>query len=232
MNLIRSILFALFFYTGSAVAVLLAFPAALVSEGTVWLVTRSWARYHRWCAAFWLGVRSRIEGSPPDQPALIAIKHQSMFETIEMILVLNDPAVVMKRQLADLPLWGWVARRYGIISVDRDGGAAALRRLMKEAKAARDAGRSIAIFPEGTRVSPGQQPPLQPGFAGLYRMLGVPVIPLALDSGRVWPRRRFVKRPGIVTMRFGAPIPPGLSRDEVEAEVHRAINVLDRPGEA
>lgn len=229
MNLIRSILFVIFFYPGTAVAVLLAFPAALVSEAAVWLVTRSWARYHRWCARTFLGIYSRLEGRAPDGPAIVAVKHQSMFETIEMILVLNDPAVVMKRELADMPFWGWVARRYGIIPVDRSAGAAALRRMLKAAQVARDEGRSIAIFPEGTRVLPGEQPPLQPGFAGLYRALGVPVVPLALDSGRLWPRHGFVRRPGIVTMRFGAPIPPGRSRQEVEAEVHRAINILDRP---
>jgi 1-acyl-sn-glycerol-3-phosphate acyltransferase len=227
MNLVRSILFALFFYPGTAVAVLLAFPAALISEDAVWLVTRSWARYHRWCAALLLGVRTRIEGDRPQAPVIVAIKHQSMFETIEMILVLNDPAVVMKRELADIPFWGWVARRYGIIPVDRSGGAGALRRMLKAGRAARDAGRSIAIFPEGTRVSPGEQPPLQAGFAGLYKALGLPIVPLALDSGRLWPRRSFVKRPGIVTMRFGTPLPPGLPRDEVEAAVHQAINVLD-----
>ncbi|MDT9599530.1 lysophospholipid acyltransferase family protein [Sphingosinicella rhizophila] len=230
MNLVRSILFALFFYPGTAVAVLLAFPAALVSEGAVWFVTRSWARYHRWCAAIILGVRIRIEGVKPQAPAIVAIKHQSMFETIEMILVLDDPAVVMKRELADIPFWGWVARRYGIIPVDRSGGAAALRRMLKAAHAAREEGRSIAIFPEGTRVAPGEQPPLQPGFSGLYKLLGLPVVPLALDSGRLWPRRSFVKRPGIVTMRFGAPLPPGLPRGEMEAAVHQAINVLDSKG--
>ena len=82
------------------------------------------------------------------------------------------------------------------------------------------------IFPEGTRVVPGDKPPLQPGFAGLYKSLGVPVVPIALDSGRLWPRG-FVKKPGIVTMRVGNPIPPGLKRPQIEAEVHRAINALE-----
>lgn len=227
MNALRSALFALFFYPGTAGAVLLAFPAALLGREAITRVTYGWARWHRWCAAWLLGVRVRIEGTPPRGVVLVAAKHQSMFETIEMLLWLDRPAVVLKRELADLPGWGWVARRYGVIPVDRAGGAAALRRMLKAAQAAIAQGRPILIFPEGTRVAPGEQPPLQPGFAGLYRSLGLPVVPVALDSGRIWPKHSFVKRSGTVTVRFLEPIPPGLSRPEIEGAVHAAINQLD-----
>ena len=227
MHALRSILFALFFYPGSVVAVALAFPAAAIGPGPLAWVTHSWAWYHRWCAALLLGVRSRVEGVKPQSAVIVAAKHQSMFETIEVLLILDRPAVVMKRELADLPGWGWVARRYGVIPVDRDGGATALRRMLKAARASIADGRPIVIFPEGTRVLPGEQPQLQAGFAGLYRALGVPVVPIALDSGKIWPRRSFVKHPGIVTMRFGEEIPPGLPRDEIEARVHAAINLLE-----
>jgi 1-acyl-sn-glycerol-3-phosphate acyltransferase len=189
-------------------------------------VTKGWVLYHRWLAARILGIRTRIEGTRPAGPVLIAAKHQSMFETLEMVAILNEPAVVMKRELADIPAFGWVTRTYGVIPVDRDGGAASLRRLMRAAEDAVAEGRPIVIFPEGTRVPPGEQPPLQPGFAGLYRALRLPVVPLALDSGRLWPKRGW-KCPGIVTMRFGEPIPPGLKRDAIEAAVHREINVLE-----
>src|SRR3546814_4872897 len=117
-----------------------------------------------------------------------------MFETIEMLLLLDRPAIVMKRELADIPGWGWVARRYGIIPVDRKGGAAALRRMLRAAQVAIAEGRPIMIFPEGTRVAPGERPPLQPGFAGLYRSLGLPVVPVALDSGRIWQIGRASRR--------------------------------------
>lgn len=227
MNVLRSILFALFFYTGTAVVVLLAFPAALFGQKPVIGLTYAWARWHRWCAALLLGIRSRVEGRLPSGTIIIASKHQSMFETIEMLLIADRPAVVLKRELADLPGWGWVARAYGVIPVNRAGGAAALRRMLRSAQKAMADGRPIAIFPEGTRVLPGEEPPLQPGFAGLYRALGIPVVPVALDSGRVWPRHRFAKRPGIVTIRIGDPIPPGLSRGEIEARVHQAINALE-----
>ena len=227
MNLLRSLLFALFFYPGTAVAVLLAFPVALFAREGLIRVTIGWARWHRWCARWLLGVRSRIEGQVPTGAVLVAAKHQSMFETIEMLLYVYRPAVVLKRELADIPGWGWVARRYGVIPVDRTGGAGALRRMLAAGRQAVAEGRPIAIFPEGTRVPVGEQPPLQAGFAGLYRALGIPVVPIALDSGRLWPRRSFVKKPGIVTIRFGDPIPPGLPRKEIEAKVHAAINVLD-----
>ena len=227
MSAVRSVLFAVFFYPGTFVAVLAAFPAAAVSQSWVSWVTHSWARYHRWCAAVFLGVRTKVEGTPPAGAVIVAAKHQSMYETIEMLVLLDHPAVVMKRELADIPLWGWVARRYGVIPVDREGGATALRRMLRAAQDAIAQGRPIAIFPEGTRVRTGEQPPLQAGFAGLYRSLKVPVVPVALDSGRLWPRKSFVKHRGIVTVRYGETIPPGLSRSEVEARVHTAINMLE-----
>lgn len=227
MPLIRSLLFALFFYAGTVVIVLAAFPAALAGRGAVVAATHAWARWHRWSARALLGVETRVEGVLPAGPAIVALKHQSMFETIETLVLFDRPAVVMKRQLVDIPGFGWVARRYGVIAVDREGGAAALRDMVGDARAAVREGRQIVIFPEGTRVPPGETPPLQPGFAGLYKMLGLPVVPIALDSGRFLRRRIFVKRPGRVTMRVGETIPPGLPRAEIEARVHAAINVLE-----
>jgi 1-acyl-sn-glycerol-3-phosphate acyltransferase len=227
MALVRSALFALAFYPWTVVAVLLSFPISLLGTHAVRRWAHLWVRGYRGCARLLLGIRTRAEGRLPHGPALVAVKHQSMLETLEIMVLLDQPAVVMKRELADIPLWGWVVQRYGVIPVDRAGGAAALRRMMRAAEAAIAEGRPIVIFPEGTRVPPGEQPPLQPGFAGLYRALKLPVVPVAVDSGRLWPRHRFVKRPGMVTMRFGPPIPPGLPRGEIEAEVHAAINALE-----
>ena len=228
MAAVRSLLFALIFYGGTVPAVLLSFPISLLGTKAIRWWAYQWVRYHKICARFLLGVRTRIEGAPPKGACLVACKHQSMFETLEIILMLDQPAMVLKRELADIPLWGWVTRRYGVIPVDRKGGAAALRRMMRAAEIAIAEGRPIVIFPEGTRVPPGETPPLQPGFAGLYRALKLPVSPVAVDSGRLWPRGRFVKRAGIVTMRFLEPIGPGLPRAEIEARVHDAINVLER----
>jgi 1-acyl-sn-glycerol-3-phosphate acyltransferase len=226
MNRLRSFLFAFIFYPGTFLYVLASFAALPFGRGALRAVVDAWARFHRRCAAFLLGIRTRVEGDVPAGPVLIAAKHQAMFETIELVTLLKTPAVVMKRELGEIPLWGRLARLYGIIQVDRAGGASALRLMVGQAREATAEGRPIAIFPEGTRVAPGETPPLQPGFAGLYRALDLPVVPLALDSGKLWPRKG-AKRPGIVTMRFGAPIPAGLPRKEIEALVHAAINALE-----
>jgi len=227
MAFLRSALFAAVFWSWTVVAVLLSFPVSLLGTRPLRAWAHLWVRVHRACAAVLLGIGSRVEGAPPRGAVLVAAKHQSMYETFEIALMLNEPAIVLKRELADIPLWGWVVRRYGVIPVDRAGGAAALRRMMRAAAAAIAEGRPIVIFPEGTRVPPGERPPLQPGFAGLYRALALPVVPVAVDSGRLWPRRRFAKRPGIVTFRFAEPLPPGLPRRDIEAAVHDAINALE-----
>lgn len=228
MIAIRSTLFAILFYFGTVVAVLTAFLVLPFGEARLRRHALRWACFHRWCARWILGIRTRVEGARPDGPLLFASKHQSMFETLELLLVLDDPATVLKRELADIPLFGKIAKAEGVIPVDRAGSAKALRRMMRAATAARDGGRAILIFPEGTRVTPGEQPPLQPGFAGLYRALGLPVVPVALNSGVLWPRNSFLKRPGIITIRIGEPIPAGLPRADVEERTHAAINLLDR----
>ena len=227
MAFVRSILFVLVFYPGTVIAVLSAFPLVPLGERVLLGHAMIWAKFHRACCRYILGIRPRIEGHVPSGPILFAGKHQSMFETLDLLVVVDNPATVLKRELADLPLFGQVAKRAGVIPVDRSGSATALRRMMRAAIAARDRGRPIMIFPEGTRVAPGEHPPLQPGFAGLYKQLRIPVVPIAIDSGRLWPRNSFIKRPGIITMRFGEPIPPGLPREEIEARVHAAINALE-----
>ena len=227
MRLVRSSLFALIFYVGSVIYVLICFASMPFGRRAVRAIADDWARFHGWCVRVLLGIGTRIEGRVPDGPALVASKHQSMFETLELISLLDTPAVVMKHELTQIPLWGRLTKRYGIIPIDRAGGARALREMLRQAKTAIGEGRPIVIFPEGTRVPPGERPPLQSGFAGLYRALDLPVVPLALDSGRVWPRHNFVKRAGTITMRFGEPIPAGLPRREIEERVHAAINLLE-----
>lgn len=222
----RSIVFAVFFY-GLSVPIVLGTPVAALF-GTRFLrgYCMGWARLGVWSSRYILGIRIRIEGQRAAGPALYPAKHQAMFETMALAAMLDAPAIVMKRELARIPLWGWAARRYGVIVVDRAANAKALRQMMREAQAALGEGRSVLIFPEGTRVAPGEMPPIRSGFAGLYRALGLPVVPVALDSGHRWPRRG-PKRPGTATFRFGAPIAPGLARADIEAQVHGGINALE-----
>lgn len=227
MPLLRSLLFALVFYPVSVILVLAAVAAVPFGQPAIISASRRWALWHRLCARTLLGIRTRIEGELPQHDALVVFKHEAMFETVETLALFERPAVVMKQELIDIPGWGYVATRHGVIPVDREAGATALRRMLAAAKAAKADRRPVILFPEGTRVPHGDRPPLRAGFAGLYKLLGLPVVPVALDSGRVW-SRGFIKHPGIVTMRVGEPIPAGLPREEVEARVHDAINALNR----
>lgn len=225
---LRTTIYRIVFY-GLSVPVVATVPiSALFGRAQLIRHSSFWSRMQAPLARWILGIRVKEEGVRPDYPVLYAAKHQAMFETLELQWRLGAPAMALKEELSRIPIWGWATKRYGALVLDRAGSATALRKMMKEAKVAVAEGRSILIFPEGTRVKPGQQPPLKSGFAGLYRLLNLPVIPVALDTGRLMPKTG-AKHPGVVTIRYGAEIAPGLSREEIEARVHAAINVLDRP---
>ncbi len=226
MTFLRNVAFVLVFY-GLTVPIVLFVPlSAFFGQRALIAYAVGWARFHRWCARWLLGISTRYEGSRPEGQVFYAAKHQSMFETLDLIVEIESPVVIMRREFARIPIWGWATQVYGIILVDRAASATALRTLMRETRAARETGRSVILFPEGTRVKPGETPPLKSGFAGLYKMLDLPVVPIATDVGRLWPKGGW-KRAGVATFRFGEPIPPGLPRGEIEARVHAAINALE-----
>ncbi|MCA1198661.1 1-acyl-sn-glycerol-3-phosphate acyltransferase [Sphingomonas sp. R647] len=225
---IRTLIFSIIFY-GLSVPIVLAAPIiALFGTQRIRRYSMAWAGLGLLLAHQILGIRVAVAGQRAEGPALYAVKHQAMYETLAMAAMLDAPAIVMKQELARIPVWGWVARQYGVIVIDRAGSAKALRAMMKEARAAVAEGRSVVIFPEGTRTPPGETPPLRSGFAGLYRAIKLPVIPVACETGKVWPRQG-PKRPGTVTFLYGDPLPPGLPREEIEAAVHRRINAFE-PG--
>ena len=186
--LFRSLVFMLVFYTGSVPVVSLAWALVAFGQGPTIFGARLWAKWHRLCARAILGIRTEVIGTLDDRQALYIFKHESMYETVETLALFRRPVVVMKQELLDLFGWGHAARAHGSIGVDRDAGATAMRRMIAEAKRAKESGRPIILFPEGTRVPHGQRPPLRAGLAGLYKILGLPVIPVALDSGKVWPK--------------------------------------------
>src|SRR5581483_1015214 len=146
----------------------------------------------------------------PAGPCIIASKHQSSWETMSYTLLFDDAAIVLKRELVFIPVVGWAMARAGNITVARGEGATALRGLIRQAQQRIKDGRSILIFPEGTRVAVGDSQPYQGGIAALYRMLNVPVVPVALNSGLFWGRRKFIKRPGVVSVEVLPAIAPGL----------------------
>ena len=228
---LRSLVYALIFYPATVVWVLVGVVASLFGRRATLAIVLSWARLHHWLVANVLAIRIRVEGQIPAGPHLIAVKHQSMLETMEMVRLTHLPVIVIKKELADIPLFGWMTRRYGVIAVERSAGAKALRALVDEGRKAIAAGRAVIIYPEGTRVRVGQQPPLKSGFAALYRSLGLPVVPVAVDSGRLW-GRGFIHRGGTVIVKVGDTIPAGLDRKAVEGRVHAAINALDLAPEA
>jgi 1-acyl-sn-glycerol-3-phosphate acyltransferase len=227
MAALRSLLYAAIFYPMTALWVLSGVIVSPFGRKATLAVVLSWVEVHHWLAEKLLGIRTRVDGRIPSGPHLIAVKHQSMFETLEMVRLAKLPVIVMKRELADIPLFGFMTRQYGVIEVERTAGAKALRNMLAGGKAAVAANRPVIIFPEGTRVPPGEAPPLRPGFAGLYRALGLPVVPVAVDSGRLWGRGLLSKRGGTVTFKVGETIPPDLKREDAEARVHAAINALE-----
>ena len=225
--IIRSALYILIFYTGSVFFVVTAFLAQWFSIPLMQWAVRGWSRWQYACYRGILGITIKVEGNLPQKPVLYAIKHESMFETIDMPRMFRKPAVVTKKELFDIPLWGPAARAYGMIPVDRNGGAAALRAMLVLAKKMIADGRPIVIFPEGTRVAPGSQPPLQSGFAGLYKLINLPVVPIAVNSGTLSPRKAGIWKSGTITYKVGEELPTGLPRAEIEARVHAAINALN-----
>ncbi|WP_347302003.1 lysophospholipid acyltransferase family protein [Croceibacterium sp. TMG7-5b_MA50] len=225
MNLLRSVAFYVAFYCATAVLVSHALVVARWAPRHLPVVVRRWSRVHRWCLARLAGIHVRVEGNRAEQPVLYALRHEAFFEAIDLPCLLDRPAIFAKRELFDLPGWGRVARSYGLVPVYREAGAKALRAMLTEARRMVADGRPLAIFPEGTRTAHGQSALLRPGFVGIYKATGLPIVPVAVDSGPLY--HRWIKRPGTITFRFGAPIPPGLPRAEVEQRVLAAINALN-----
>lgn len=224
-DVLRSLAFYAAFYLGTVVLVLAAFVAGAISDEALRKVVRGWAAWHRFCARHLLGIRVVIEGRMPEEGVLVAVKHESFFEAIDLPLQMARPVPLPKAELLRIPGWGWAARRYGVVPVEREGGAKTLRQMVANARAFARHDWPLVIFPEGTRVPTGERRPLQSGFAGLYKLLALPVVPVAVNSGRLYHRRW--KKPGTITLRVGKRIEAGLPRKEIEARVIEAINALN-----
>lgn len=220
---LRSIAFNLAFYAMSVVVNLAATPFfALPRPCTVWAM-RGWSNLTMWLLRLLAGTRYEIRGKLPEGGVLVASKHQSMWDTIIMTAILKDPAMVLKRELLWIPYYGWFSKKARMIAIDRSSGATAVRHLIAQGKAAVAARRPIVIFPEGTRSAPGAKLDYKPGVAALYRQLGVPCVPVAVNSGLFWPRRKLLRKPGTIVIEFLDPIPPGLDRAAFMGELETRI---------
>ena len=231
---LRSLAFNIAFYVMTIAIGLVALPVLLAPRRQVMRFGRFWAACVLVLLRWLTGLSGEVQGRQhvPAGACLIAMKHQSMWDTLMLPVVLGDPAVVIKRELLFVPFYGWYAARAGSIFIDRSAGAAALRRMVAAARRAAAAGRPVVIFPQGTRTAPGAQVLYQPGVAALYQALRLPLVPAAVNSGRLWGRRGFVKRPGRITMQFLEPIMPGLARREVMAQLEDRIETATAALEA
>jgi 1-acyl-sn-glycerol-3-phosphate acyltransferase len=210
---VRSLAFNAAFYAATAVMLVGTLPVYLfMPQWFAMGVVRTWAQLVTALLRVLAGTRLEVRGREnlPREGAIVAAKHQSAFETIALIPLLHNPTIVMKRSIRWIPVFGLYTIRSGMIHVDRAGQTAALRTLADRARQAIAAGREIVIFPEGTRRPPGAPPAYQPGIGLLYRMLGAPVVPVALNSGLYWPRRSFLHYPGTIVVEVLPAIPPGL----------------------
>lgn len=224
MTLLRSILFFLWFATASSVISLLALPAMLLDRRVMVSTSRTWSRATLWGLKHIAGLDYEIRGSLPPGRVLIASKHMSMWDTIALYLILDDPTVVLKRELLRIPFYGWYAWKAGVIAIDRDARASALRRMVEGARAAIANGHAILIFPEGHRMAPGAPPDYKPGVAALYGQLDVPCYPVALNSGLFWTGPMgFLKKRGHVVVQFLEPIPAGLRPREFLSRLETSI---------
>ena len=228
MIFLRSALFLLWFACVTLVQGVLALPLLLAPRRVVARFCRVWAKSVLWGLKVFAGVDMRVTGAVPQGPVLVASKHMSMWDTLAIYVVLGDPGTILKRSLLHVPFFGWYLGRSTAIPIDRAAGASALRAMATGAQAVLAQSRPVVIFPEGTRQKPGAPPAYKPGVAGLYGLLDVPCVPVALNSGRHW--QGFWKRPGTITLAFLEPIPPGLKRAVfmpiLEERIETATNAL------
>lgn len=234
MTGLRSLAYHAGFYGWTAILGIAALPVLLAPRTLALGVAKLWACGVLRLLARTVGLTYEVRGEHyrPDGPAIYAIKHQSAWDTVVLLRLFADPAIVVKRELVHLPVFGWYLRRLGMIAIDRKAGAPALRKMVAAAQARIDDGRDIVVFPEGTRTPPGTRRAYHPGIAALNRALRVPVVPVALNSGRYWGRREFAMRPGRIVVSFLPPIERGLDRkafmtrleDAIEAETRRLLD--------
>jgi len=214
---LRSFFFNCLFFLFVAISSIAFLWILLLPDRSFFAWILGWQHCVEWMERNILGLRSRVIGreNVPDGPCIIAAKHQSAWETLRLNILFYNPAIVLKKELVLLPIWGWYARRCGMIPIDRGGGAIALMRMMDAARRAKEEGRKIVIFPQGTRVPPGERKPYKSGIAALYKELNLPIVPMTVNSGLFWPKGAFIKKPGVITVEFLPPIPPGLPRQEM-----------------
>lgn len=230
MITLRSLIYTVCFYGWSTLVGLTSLPLLLGPASWSAVVMRVWARVVLWLLRSICGVSVEVRGACPAGAALVAAKHHGILDTIAPLIFIPHSAYVMKRELFSVPVYGWLARKGGMIGVDRAAHSKALRAMRAEARERLKEGRQIVIFPEGTRVPAGHKGEYKPGVAALYRDLDLPCTPMATNSGAFCSPAGARNRPGVVVYEFGEPIPAGLPRAafmrELETRIETASNAL------
>ncbi len=225
MQICRALAFAILFYSWTTLLGIAVLPLLLCPRQFLLAYGRLWIAGALGFLRVTAGITHQVHGQHllPDGPMILAVKHQSAWDTLAINLLVDDPAIVLKQELIRIPLFGWCLWRLRHIAVDRKGGSAALKRMVRQARARAAEGRPIVIYPEGTRTKPGTQRSYHPGVAAIYSALDIPVVPVALNSGLFWPRRSLRMHPGTITVEYLSPIPPGLPRQQFMNELEASI---------
>jgi 1-acyl-sn-glycerol-3-phosphate acyltransferase len=213
--LLRSVLFNILFYLNLLIYLIVAIPTFFLPYRTVIALAKSWGRTNLWLLRVVCGIDvawTGLEKIPPG-PLIVASKHQSSWETFALLPLFDDPTFIVKRELMWIPWFGWYVWKARMIPVDRGAGTQALVLMTERAGIELKSNRQLVIFPEGTRRAAGAEPAYKYGVAHLYAATGVPCLPIALNSGLVWPRRKFLRYPGTVRVEILDAIPPGIERD-------------------
>lgn len=236
MIAVRSIIFNVAFYLNLALFLVLGAEFFLTPRKWSIRALQAWARTSLWLLRVICGTHIEVRGlkNIPEGPVLVAGKHQSVWETFAVLPYLDDPCVVLKKELSWIPFFGWFIFKFRMITLERSAGPAALRKLLARGVRELAEGRQIVIMPEGTRRAPDAPPDYKPGAAALYGTLGCPCLPFAVNSGLFWPRRKFLRHPGTIILEFLPPIPAGLPRkafqDRLQSDIETATAKLTTEG--
>ncbi|NDA08063.1 MAG: 1-acyl-sn-glycerol-3-phosphate acyltransferase [Alphaproteobacteria bacterium] len=230
MVFIRSILFNILFYGATLLMSIIGLPILLLPVRYLQRYQHLWTTVLVFLLHHIVGIRHHITGPKPEGQVIYAAKHQSAWETIVLYREFGSPAPVLKRELIFLPLIGLYFLRVPSVPINRSAGRDALRQLISSARKIAETGSSILIFPQGTRVAPGASHPYHAGTFAIYQATGLPVVPVALNAGLVWPRQALIKKPGLIDVQYLEPIPPGLDRksfmEKLETSIETATHNL------
>ncbi len=198
-------------------------PLAIVDRRFAFQGAQVYCRWVRWTARWMVGLRSEVRGEIPSGEALVASKHQSFFDIIMLVSVLPRPKFIMKKELRWVPILGWYALRIGCVPVDRGKRGAAVQRMKEDVSRGLARPGQLVIYPQGTRVAPGARRAYKPGIAVLYGQLGQICVPAATNAGVFWPRRSFIRKPGLAVLEFLPRIPPGKDQGAFMADLETVI---------